>query len=110
MEENQIFKRKMHPESIALRKVHKLRFTDEEYSRLQGAAMEWGFDKPRDFIVFLSEQKSLPEARDKNYSSRMRMKIKSLSSLVNMIDTGIEADSAKEMIVERVRRLCHEYK
>ena len=110
MEKDQEFKRKMHPEDAPLRRVHKIRFTDDEYRTLLNATKDWGFDKNRDFITYVSEQKSLPEGRDKNYSSKLRLKIKSLSSYVNMIDSGIGSEMVKDKLIDKVRELCQEYK
>lgn len=112
MHENQSFRRKvsMCKKVDEPRRNHKYAVTDTEYEKILSMVNQNGFDKPRDFMVFLSEQDNIGNALTDNRLQQMSIRINSLATYVNMIEAGIDVERSQVALQEGVKQLCRDFR
>ena len=92
------------------RKSRRLSFTDSEYEVIQAKARSEGFDKPRDYISYMINSTEGNLAFAENRYQQAVIKINSLATHINKIESNIDIDNAKNDLVKEVKELCQSYK
>ena len=112
MHDNQAFRRKITMCTLVdePRRNHKYAVTNREYAQIQAMVQRNGFDKPRDFLVFLSEQDDLGEALANNRLQQLCIRINALATRVNKIEAGIDIEQSRLDLQEGVKQLCRDFR
>ena len=103
-----------------------MRLTDEEISNLYNCTRKAGFEKPRDFIAFMTQKRSIAEQKELIYKAmaydRMTIALSELATKCNKFDEYFtmrrKLNEAEQMgrlllgyeIVKGVRKLWDVYK
>ena len=92
------------------RRPHQMSFSDREYTNIVNMSHAYGFKRPADFLIALSEYSSIEEGVEYFSICKVSSLLMPVKTLMNQIDCGINIEDNTRKIIKEVKVLCQEFR
>ncbi len=92
------------------RRPHQMSFSDREYSDIVDMAHNYGFKRPADFLIALSEFETIEDGFESFSICKVSSSFMPVKTLMNQIDCGINVEDNTQKIIKEVKALCREFR
>lgn len=92
------------------RKPHQMSFSDREYTNIVDMAHNYGFKRPADFLIALSEYDAIEDGIESFNLRKVSSSLMHVKTLINQINCGINVEDNTQKIFKEVKVLCREFR
>ncbi len=92
------------------RKPHQMSFSDREYTNIVDMTHNYGFKRPADFLIALSEFETIEDGFESFSICKVSSLLMPVKTLMNQIDCGINVEDNTHKLIKEVKVLCQEFR